>query len=74
MVSEMCLIYSETLHTILRNKKYFKSVTFQRANVTTIFGLIELNDDFGHTTINLPNETLINIEDAILGTKYIEIC
>ena len=56
-------------HTILRDKKYFSNLSLVRFNVNTILGLVDLIQGFERTTIILPSETKIHINDALYCAK-----
>ena len=49
------LLDSAMTHSILKDKRYFSSMTLRKANVHTIFGPVEMIDGSGNATIMLPN-------------------
>ena len=63
---DACLANCATTHTIIRNKKYFSNLSLVRFNVNTILGLVDLIQGFERTTIILPSETKIHINDALI--------
>ena len=66
MEEEICLVDSCTTNTILREIKYFHTLTKSKGNVTTIAGHDAIIVGSGKTTIILPMGTRIEIEDALL--------
>ena len=66
---DVYLLDSATTHSILKDKNYFFSMTLRKANVRTIFGLVEMIDVSGNATIMFPNGTMLHIEDALLSIK-----
>jgi hypothetical protein len=51
---DLCLAYSCTIHTILRDKKYFQNLILNKTNVNTISGLSNLIEGSGRANIILP--------------------
>ena len=66
---DICLADSATMHTILRNHKYFMSLTLLKANVNTILGPADLIEGSGRAMILLPNDTKICINDALYSSR-----
>jgi hypothetical protein len=66
MEEEMCLVDSGTTNSILREIKYFQTLTKNRGNVLTIAGCDAVIVDSGRATITLPMGTTLVIEDALL--------
>ena len=62
----MCLVDSGTTNSILRNTKYFLTLTKRQGNVITIAGRDATIVGSGCATITLPMGTQITIEDALL--------
>ena len=68
---DVCLTNCTTMHTILRNKRYFLELTLLKANVSTIYGTTNLVEDFGRANITLPIGTRFHINDALYSSKSI---
>lgn len=68
-MNDICLIDSGNTHTILKDTNFFKIVTLVRANISIIYGLIELIDVSDNATLTMPNGITLNIENAILSSK-----
>ena len=66
MEEEICLVDSCTTNTILREIKYFHTLTKSKGNVTTIAGRDAIIVGSGKATIILPMGTQIDLEDALL--------
>ena len=66
MDEEMCLVDSGTTNSILREIKYFQTLTKNKGNVLTIAGRDAVIVGSGRATIMLPMGTSITIEDALL--------
>jgi hypothetical protein len=66
MEEEMCLVDSGTTNTILRENKYFQTLTKSQGNVLTIVGRDATIVGSGCATITLPMGTQITIDDALL--------
>jgi hypothetical protein len=66
MEEEICLVDSCTTNTILRETKYFHTLTKREGNVLTIAGRDAMIVGAGHATITLPMGTQITIEEALL--------
>jgi len=66
MDGEMCLVDSCTTHTILREVKFFQTLTKREGQVLTIAGRDATIVGSGRATIILPMGTQIQIEDALL--------
>ena len=63
---ELCLVDSCTTNSILREIKYFQTLTKKDGNIMTIAGRDALIVGSGQATITLPMGTQITIEDALL--------
>jgi hypothetical protein len=66
MEEEICLVDSCTTNTILRETKYFHTLTKRVGNVLTIAGRDAMIVGVGRATITLPMGTQITIEEALL--------
>ena len=66
MEEEMCLVDSGTTNSILREIKYFQTLTKDKGNVWTIAGRDTVIVGSGQATIMLPMGTSITIENALL--------
>jgi len=66
MAEEMCLVDSSTTNSILRETKYFQTLTKRQGNVLTITGRDATIVGSSHATITLPMGTQLTIEDALL--------
>ena len=66
MEEELCLVDSGTTNSILRETKYFQTLTKRQGNVLTIVERDAMIVGSGHATIVLPMGTQITIEDALL--------
>jgi len=62
----MCLVDSCSSNTVLREIKYFQTLTKREGNVLTITGCDAMIVDSGRATIVLPMGTQIIIEEALL--------
>jgi hypothetical protein len=66
MEQELCLVDSCTTNSILRETKYFQTLTKRQGKVLTIAGRDATIVGSGRATITLPMGTQITIEDALL--------
>jgi hypothetical protein len=66
MDEELCLVDSGTTNSILREIKYFQTLTKNKGNVLTIAGRDAVIVGSRRATIMLPIGTSITIEDALL--------
>ena len=66
MDGEMCLVDSCTTHTILREVKFFQTLTKREGQVLTIAGRNAMIVGSGRATFILPMGTQIYIEEALL--------
>ena len=62
----MCLVDSCTTNSILRETKYFQTLTKRPGNILTIAGCVAMIVGSGRATITLPKRTQITTEDALL--------
>ena len=62
----MCLVDSCSSNTVLREIKYFQTLTKREGNVLTITGRDAMIVGSGRATIILPMGTQITIEEALL--------
>lgn len=66
---DICLIDSGSTHTILRDRKYFVTLTMKNANVNTISGCSNIIEGFGKANIVLQRGTKFVIENALFSSK-----
>jgi len=66
MEEELCLVDSGTTNSILRETKYFQTLTKRQENILTIAERDDMIVGSGRATIVLPMGTQITIEDALL--------
>ena len=66
MEEEMCLVDSCSSNTVLREIKYFQTLTKREGNVLPIAGRDAIIVGSGRATIILPMGTQITIEEALL--------
>ena len=66
---DVCLLDSETIHTIINGKFFFSNLTLHKANVQTISSSIEIIDCSGKATIILSNGTTLYFEDTLLSNR-----
>jgi hypothetical protein len=66
MKEEMCLVDSCTTNTVLRETKYFQTLTKRTENILTIAGHDAYIVGSGKATIILPMSTRVTIENALL--------
>jgi hypothetical protein len=70
MEEEMCLVYSYTTNTILREMKYFQSLTKRTGNILTNARRDACIISSGETTIILPMSTQVTIKNALLYLEF----
>jgi hypothetical protein len=68
---DLCLADSCTMHTILRNKKYFQYLISNKVSVNIISGSSNLIEGSGRANIILPKGTKFCIDDALYFFKSI---
>ena len=68
---DVCLADYATTHTILRDKRYFLSLTLTSGNVCTISGTSNLIGGSRRANIMLPKGTRLHINDALYSSKSI---
>ena len=66
---DICLADSATSHTILKNKRYFSSLTMKEASVTTVTGSAKIIEGSGRANISMPMGTQLEIVDALYSPK-----
>ena len=66
LMEEVCLANSGTTHTILRETKFFQSISKNAGSLTTIAGSDTCIIGLGRVTIILPMGTTLVIEEALL--------
>ena len=68
--SDVCLVDCTTTHTILRDKRYFLSLTLTSGNVSTISGTSNIIKGSGRANVMLPKRTRFHINiDALYSSK-----
>jgi hypothetical protein len=70
MEEEMCLVDSCTTNTILREVKFFQTLTKREGQVLTITGCDATIVGSGRATIVFPMGTQIEIEEALLLPRF----
>ena len=65
----VCLVDYATTHTILRNKRYFLSLTLTSGNMSTISGTSNLIEGSRRANIMLLKGTRFHINDALYSSK-----
>ena len=65
----VCLLVSETTHTILCGNKYFENLILLKTNVHTISSPVKIIEGSRNTMIILPNVTILHLEDAFLSSR-----
>ena len=66
---DVCLADCATTHTILRDKRYFLSLTLTSGNVSTISSTSNLIEGSGSANIMLPKRTRFHVNDALYFSK-----
>jgi hypothetical protein len=66
MKEEMCLVYSCTINSILRENKYFQTLTKRMENILTIAGHDACIVGSGRANIILPIGTQVTIKNILL--------
>ncbi|KAJ9548209.1 hypothetical protein OSB04_020752 [Centaurea solstitialis] len=66
---DICLVDSGSTHTVLKKKGYFSHLTPQKANISTISGVVNIIEGFGKAHVLLPGETNLKIENALYSPK-----
>ncbi|KAL4639000.1 hypothetical protein ACB092_03G186400 [Castanea dentata] len=66
---DFCLADSATTHTILKDKKYFQSLTLIKARVNTISSSSNIIEGSGRANIMLSNGTKFCIDNALYSSK-----
>jgi hypothetical protein len=67
---EMCPMNSCTTNCILRETKYFQTLTRRSENVLTITRRDAIIVDSGRATITFPNGTQVTIDDVLLYPNF----
>ena len=67
----ICLAHCATMHTILREKKYFLNLIVTNVSVSTISGQSDLIEGRGRANIMLSNGTRFHINEALYYRKSI---
>jgi hypothetical protein len=66
MEEELCLMDSYTTNSIVKETKYFQTLTRRSGNVLTITGCDAMIVSSGRATITFLNGTQVTIEDTLL--------
>ena len=66
---DVCLVDCATIHTIIRDKRYFLDLILTNVNISIISCTTNLIEDFGRANIMLPNRTRFHINDALYSIK-----
>jgi hypothetical protein len=66
---DLCLVDNATMHTILKEQKYFEYLKLTKANVTTISGLTYMIQGYGRANILSLNNTKLGIKDALYSPE-----
>ncbi|KAJ9539553.1 hypothetical protein OSB04_032286 [Centaurea solstitialis] len=56
-------------HTVLKKKGYFSHLTPQKANISTISGVVNIIEGFGKARVLLPGGTNLKTENALYSPK-----
>ena len=65
----LCLVDSATTHTILKEKKFFLTLSPIKVKINTISRSINLIEGSGRATIMLNNETKLSINDTLYSSR-----
>ncbi|KAJ9546897.1 hypothetical protein OSB04_019440 [Centaurea solstitialis] len=65
----ICLVDSGSTHTVLKKRGYFSQLTTQKANISTISGVVNIIEGFGEAHVLLPGETNLKIENVLYSPK-----
>ena len=66
---DVCLTNYATMHTILRDKRFFIELTLIKVNVSTISSTTNLVEGSGRANIILPDKTRFHINDVLYSRK-----
>ena len=66
---DVCLTNYATMHTILRDKRFFIELTLIKVNVSTISSTTNLVEGSGRANIILPDKTRFHINDVLYSSK-----
>ncbi|KAJ9561391.1 hypothetical protein OSB04_006551 [Centaurea solstitialis] len=66
---DICLVDSGSTHTVLKKMRYFSHLTTQKANISTISGVVNIIEGFGKAHVLLPGGTNLKIENALYSPK-----
>ena len=67
--NNVCLTNYATMHTILRDKRFFIELTLIKVNVSTISSTTNLVEGSGRANIILPDKTRFHINNALYSSK-----
>ncbi|KAJ9561315.1 hypothetical protein OSB04_006475 [Centaurea solstitialis] len=66
---DICLVDNGSTHTVLKKRRYFSHLTTQKANISTISGVVNIIEGFGKAHVLLPGRTNLKIENALYSPK-----
>lgn len=66
---DLCLVGGVTMHTILKDKKYFTDLILSKANMNTISSVTNLIESSERAIIMLPRGTKIIINDTLYSSE-----
>ncbi|KAJ9557573.1 hypothetical protein OSB04_012187 [Centaurea solstitialis] len=58
---DICLVDSGSTHTVLKKKRYFSHLTTQKANISTILGVVNIIEGFGKSHISVRTDTILRL-------------
>ena len=67
--SSTCLVDSATVHSILKDRTFFKDISPFQTCVNTICGPSRIMEESGQTIVFLPNKTKLLIKEALFFPK-----
>ena len=66
---DVCLAECATMHTIFRDERYVLKLILTKANLNTIFDIINLVNDSGRVNMIPSNKTKFHINDTLYYNK-----
>ena len=66
---DFCLTDCATMHSILRDRKYFSNLVLAKVKVTTIPSQSNVIEGSRKAQIMLPNGTILSIQNALYATR-----
>ena len=67
---DVLVVDSCSIHTILKEKRYFINLTLKNANISTIAGISSLIEGHDQASILLPMGTHLEISDALCSPNF----